>query len=187
MAIEIFLVIPSVDPEYGDEVAGDEYFTPATFHNAAIIQIDDYDFGTENNVSIGSQSTGAGAGKTQFNPLVIHKRVSKASFYLFAASTAGHPLDAIKLYIRRDRALSAHGNPDTGPFLSFEFHTVFVTKVEWSGSSAADDASETVTFAYGAVATHYQAPATASGNQPPVVQGGWNQVANNSAVPATLP
>jgi type VI secretion system secreted protein Hcp len=48
-----------------------------------VFEIEDYSFDIEQTLSIGSHSSGAGAGKVRFNPFSITKKVDKASHIFF--------------------------------------------------------------------------------------------------------
>ncbi len=57
----------------------------ATPNNAksGLFEIEDFSFDIEQTLNIGSQSTGAGAGKVTFNPFSITRKIDRASPTLF--------------------------------------------------------------------------------------------------------
>jgi type VI secretion system secreted protein Hcp len=179
MAIDIFLVIPEnpANPPVEGTAAADQSIA-ATFPNATVISVSSFELGVENSVSLGSATGGAGAGKVQFDPLIIQKAVDHASPSLFSAASSGRNFQAVQLYLRSS-------GPATQPFLAYEFRAVLITKIDWSGNSGSQEAAETLTLAYGAVVVAFQQP-NPDGSPGPVTQGGWNQVTNTADVQNTL-
>jgi Type VI secretion system effector, Hcp len=57
----------------------------------ALFEIEDYSFDVEQTLNIGSQSTGAGAGKVTFNPFSVTRKIDKVSPTLFKMTCAGTP------------------------------------------------------------------------------------------------
>jgi type VI secretion system secreted protein Hcp len=179
MAIDIFLVIPEnpANPPVDGTAAADQSVA-ATFPNATVISVSSFELGIENPVSLGSATGGAGAGKVQFDPLIIQKAVDHASPSLFSAASSGRNFQAVQLYLRSS-------GPAAQPFLAYEFRTVLITKIDWSGNTGSQEAAETLTLAYGAVVVAFQQP-NPDGSAGPVTQGGWNQVTNTTDVQNTL-
>lgn len=179
MAIDIFLVIPEnpANPPVEGTAAADQSMA-AMFPDATVISISSFELGMETSASPGSATGGAGAGKVQFDPLIIQKGVDNASPSLFSAASSGRNFEAVQLYLRSS-------GPAAHPFLAYEFRTVIITKIDWSGNSGSQDAAETLTLAYGAVVVAYQQP-NPDGSAGPVAQGGWNQVTNTADVQNTL-
>jgi type VI secretion system secreted protein Hcp len=180
MAINVFLVIPQnpVNPPIQGTATADQTVA-AAFPNATVISVSSFDLSMENPASPGSASGGAGAGKVQFDPLVVQKAVDSSSPSLFSAASSGRHFQAVQLYLQQA------SSPTGKPFLAYEFQTVFITKIEWSGNSGGEDAAETVTFAYGTVVIAYQQP-NPDGSTGPVAQQGWNQITNTADVQSTL-
>ena len=185
MAIDAFLVIrPNPqNPPIGEAPTTDSYFLK-TFPGATVISISDFEFAVENSAAIGSASGGAGgagAGKAKFDELVIHKAIDRASPGLFSVCSSGRSFAAVQLYIRK----ATPGPGTTGvaaPFLAYEFQTVLITKIDWSGGGADPEPSEEVTFAYGALAIAYQ-PTNPDGSPAGApVKEGWSQVTNSPSV-----
>jgi type VI secretion system Hcp family effector len=129
MAIDIFLVIPEnpANPPVDGTAAADQSVA-ATFPNATVISVSSFELGIENPVSLGSATGGAGAGKVQFDPLIIQKAVDHASPSLFSAASSGRNFQAVQLYLRSS-------GPAAQPFLAYEFRTVLITKIDWSGNT----------------------------------------------------
>jgi type VI secretion system secreted protein Hcp len=136
-----------------------------------IFEIDDYSFDIEQTLNIGSQSTGAGAGKVTFNPFSITRKIDKASPLLFDMTCSGTPFETVGLGLTR----SAGGATAIRFALSFTFKLVAVKTMAYAGG--ADLPKESVTFEYGGLQVRYAAQ-SASGAPGPVVTGGWNRVRN---------
>ena len=66
-----------------------------------IFEIDDFSFDIEQVLNIGSQSSGAGAGKVTFNPFSITRKTDRASPTLFTMCCAGQHFKQVSLYLRR--------------------------------------------------------------------------------------
>jgi Type VI secretion system effector, Hcp len=94
MAVDIFLVIPpvptvpSTQPPVSADPVADQYFATA-FKGAAVVEVRELSLGEETPSTVGSATTGAGAGKAKLNDLVIVKSVDKLSRSLYAMSVTG--------------------------------------------------------------------------------------------------
>jgi type VI secretion system secreted protein Hcp len=141
-----------------------------------LFEVADYSFDIEQILNIGSQSSGAGAGKVTFNPFSITRNIDISSPPLFQNACAGTPYMNVGLGLRK----SAGGNVTGTFFLQFIFKLVAVKTISW----AHDDESpkETTTFEYGGLVIRYgqQKP---DGSIPSIVAKGWNRVKNISATP----
>jgi type VI protein secretion system component Hcp len=153
-------------------VAGvdDPFLAPAPVPTAgALFEIADWSLDVEQTLNLGSQSTGAGAGKVTFNPFSITRKVDQASPHLFAAACSGTPFEYVDLLQVRP------GDADARVFLAWRFGLVAVKTIAWA---AADDVpSETVTFEYGSLTLGY-AGQNPDGSGEPMVFQGWNRVRN---------
>jgi len=143
-------------------------------NRCGLFEIEDYSFDIEQVLNIGSQSSGAGAGKVTFNPFSITRKIDCASPQFFQMACSGTPFHTVGLGLRK----SAGGDVSGLLFLMFTFKLVAVKTISW----AHDDESpkETVTFEYGGLNIQYtqQLP---SGQMAPVDPGGWNRVKNVAA------
>jgi type VI secretion system secreted protein Hcp len=114
-----------------------------TTHGA--FEIKDFSFGVENPTTIGSATAGAGGGKAKFNEFQITTTLDSASAAFFKSCVAGAHYDTVILEMRKAGGDPTH--PGTA-FLKYTFHTVFVTKIDWSGPGD-ESPTEAITFVYG--------------------------------------
>jgi type VI secretion system Hcp family effector len=114
-------------------------------------EIKDFSFSVENPTTIGSATSGAGAGKIKFNEFTITKRIDKASPVLFKSCASGEHYKKVTLQMRK-----AGGDPSTAgkPFLMYSFSTVFTTNIDWSGPGD-EGPEESITFVYGKLGIQY--------------------------------
>ncbi len=169
----------------GDTLANQ---SPA-LQQGSVFEIDDFNFDIEQVLNIGSQSSGAGAGKVTFNPFSITRKTDRASPIFFMMCCAGQHFYQVTLCLRRagGGAGGAVGNTagsatmSSGTtFLRFDFALVAVKTISWSGSDGDESPKEEVTFEYGALMVWYLQQATGGGAQGSPVTGAWNRVYNNN-------
>jgi type VI secretion system secreted protein Hcp len=144
------------------------------------IEVDSFDFGIQNQISIGAATTGAGAGKATFHDFTIKKQVDAASPFLFEASATGGHYNIVRLVLRRS-GVQGSGKP----YLVFTFKLVAVKSIDWSGSGG-DRPVEQVAFEYGSLVVTYmkQNPDGSLGSP---TSTGWNRVTNVPELPSPLP
>ena len=152
----------------------------------SVFEIDDFNFDIEQVLNIGSQSSGAGAGKVTFNPFTITRKTDRASPILFTMCCAGQHFEMVSLYLRRaggagSSLTAAQGDVSSGStFLRFDFALVAVKTVSWSGSDGDESPKEEVAFEYGALQVRYlQQDATGAAMAAETI-GSWNRVYNNN-------
>jgi type VI secretion system secreted protein Hcp len=144
-----------------------------------LFEIDDFSFGIEQTLNIGSQSTGAGAGKITFNPFSITRKIDRSSPQLFSMSCAGQAFEEVVLGLRK-----SSGGQTTGQvYLVFRFKLVAVKTLKWEYDD--ESPKETVEFEYGGLQVHY-AQQSPDGSMKPAIAGGWNRVKNVSDEGNTL-
>jgi type VI secretion system secreted protein Hcp len=159
----------------------------------AIFEIDDFSFDIEQVLNIGSQSSGAGAGKVTFNPYQITRKTDRASPIFFMMCCSGQHFSQVSLCLRRagGAAGTAGGGSNTAnqsgatmssgqTFLRFDFALVAVKTISWSGSDGDEAPKEEVTFEYGALKVQYQQQDVTGAAKGGVVAGQWNRVYNNN-------
>ena len=136
-----------------------------------LFEVEDYSFDIEQVLNIGSQSSGAGAGKVTFNPFSITRKIDKSSPILFEAACSGTPFQQVALALRKSAGAGVSGTV----FLRFDFKLVAVKTISWSHDD--ESPKETTTFEYGGMLIRYcqQKP---DGSYYAAVPGGWNRVKN---------
>jgi type VI secretion system secreted protein Hcp len=158
-----------------EPVSGDQSIKGETLDKdfAGAIQISNFSWGAENAINIGSATTGAGAGKAQFNELTVEKPVDSTTPLFFQRLTTGRHLQSLEIITRK-----AGGAPATSSVPTrYLFQMVFVKSQKQSGDSADDAPRETLTFAYGAVAQQATRQ-TPTGAPATNVFANWSQVTN---------
>ena len=95
-------------------------------------EIKDFSFGIENKTTVGSASSGAGAGKIKFNEFTIKKTTDKASPLFFKNCAAGAHYKTVVLSLRK-----AGGDPQSSgkDFLKVTFSDVLTTRYVNTGGS----------------------------------------------------
>jgi type VI secretion system secreted protein Hcp len=133
------------------------------------IDVESYSWSVENPTTIGSATSGAGAGKAKFNEFTITKKIDEASPLLFKQMSTGthSPTATLKLY----KAAESKG----GAYVTYTFKTMFISKIDHSGG-APEQPQEQVTFVYGAVTLDAAGPTGKS------AKFGWNQILNKAEV-----
>jgi type VI secretion system secreted protein Hcp len=139
-------------------------------------EIKEFSFGIENTLNITSASSGAGAGKAEFKEFTIKKQTDQASPRLAITCGQGGHYELVQLRLRKSGAKSSGGAGDV--YLAFDFKTVAVKSIEWSGSGGDDVPEETVIFEYGAMKVAYK-PQNKDGTLGGVVERSWNKLTNS--------
>jgi type VI secretion system secreted protein Hcp len=153
-----------------------------------VFEIDDFSFDIEQVLSIGSQSSGAGAGKVTFNPFQVTRKTDRASPTLFQMCCAGMHFQTVSLYLRRSGGGASGSTMTSGTtFLRFDFGLVAVKTISWSGSDGDDACKEEVTFEYGALKVQYVQQDVNGQPKGSPIPGSWNRVYNNSNFDITSP
>ena len=134
--------------------------------NEQFIKVSGYSSDVEQTLNIGSQSSGAGAGKIQFNPLTITKFTDAASPILFEKAASGTPFRTVEVFFINAKKLLE---------IRQTYKLVAVKTVSWSAASGEPGMIEIISFEYGGlVITVYQHKTNN------VVQAGWNRIKNIS-------
>jgi len=143
-----------------------------------VFEVEDYSFDIEQTLNIGSQSSGAGAGKVTFNPFSVTRKIDKLSPRFFEMACSGTAFESVTLALRKSVGAGAGGENVSGMiFLRFDFKLVAVKTISW----AHDDESpkETVTFEYGGLQVRYaQQAGSGDLSRMDLAKGGWNRVKN---------
>lgn len=167
MAFDAFCYLP------GSNVKGETQDKAMSKENA--FEIIDFEIGAENNINIGSVSSGGGAGKATFKELSLTKKTDAGSCELFSNLCKGTHFDDMCIVLRR----SAGGEGSGDTFLKWEFKLVMVQDISWSGSDGDDVCEEKVIFQYGAMkVTYFKQDAHGKHKQDSTAQ--WSRVLNQA-------
>jgi hypothetical protein len=131
-----------------------------------------FNFGVDNALEIGSQSSGAGAGKVTFSPLEVHASLSTFASLMGPAATGATFQSCILSTTLSD-----------GSRTEFEFKLLAIKSLNAVASMPAQ-ANEParyadVNFIYGAIEVRSPGSADDGGTGAPTT-GGWNRVANQN-------
>jgi type VI secretion system secreted protein Hcp len=157
MAFDAFLYFQDTSPTFIPQgESTDPVFGQTSTFKA--FQIENFGFGIKNNVTIGSGTTGGGAGKGEFEVFKFSKTVDSGSNNLFACCTTGRHIGAAVLMLRKAGGVdtSADDTKTQPCYLCFKFLFCYVDSVAWSGSTGDDVPKEDITFAYGSMQICYK-------------------------------
>jgi type VI protein secretion system component Hcp len=133
-------------------------------------------FDIEQTLNIGSQSSGAGAGKITFNPFSITRRPDAHSAQFWQMACSGTAF--------RKATLTASRPGSTTPFVTFTMGLVAIKTIAISADESSD-ITETVTFEYGQGA-YGAASQNPDGSVGSLVAAGWDRVKNVSEDPTKV-
>ena len=163
MALDIFLSIPGIPGESGDNTFKGTIVTPSyawSLANAATI----------------SSSGGGGSGKAVFMPLTIEKQVDSSSPLLMRALAQGRMIASMTLVLRATMGGSSHA----APFLVYQFQKVLVAALQESGSVDSDGApTEAVTFTFGIYQLRYRTTNPDGSLSLKPITSAWNELTNS--------
>ena len=144
----------------------------------SVFEVDEYSFDIEQTLNIGSQSSGAGAGKIVFNPFSITRSIDKASSTFFQNACSGTAFCYAVLMLRKSAGVGGGAGDTSGQvFLRFDFKMVAVKTISWAHDETSP--KETITFEYGALQMRYNQQ-NPDGSMAGLYPGGWNRVTNTS-------
>ncbi len=141
--------------------------------NNNIFEVENYSVDIAQTLNIGSQSSGAGAGKVSFNPLAVTRKTDRASPILYQMACSGTPFLFVVLVLCK----SAGGEGAVTVFQKFTFKLVAVKSIAWADDAEAP--KDVVTFEYGGLVIEYWVQ-EADGSMKTKVVGGWNRIKNIS-------
>jgi type VI secretion system secreted protein Hcp len=174
MAFDAFVIFKNGTGDQAAYTISGESQDP-TYGTKGAFEISEFSFGAENTLSIGSSTSGAGAGKCTFKEFTVKKLVDKGSPYLLMTLGSGGHYDKVYLYIRKS---GAEKGKTGGAYLVFCFGMVAVKSIEWAGSTGDDTPTETVIFEYGALLVGYFQQKKGGGFETTQQVGGWSRVEN---------
>ncbi len=132
------------------------------------IEILSFSFGASNPATISGGTQGSGAGKGTVSSFNIMKTTDTASAILFQACMKGDHFPKAKV------TLNKSGGDAALPYLIYEFAEVYISGVQWSGSSGGDDRPvESLSFDFGTVKVTYSQQ-TETGSAGEQIIGKWN-------------
>jgi type VI secretion system secreted protein Hcp len=131
--------------------------------------------GLSQQVNIGSSSSGAGAGKVNFEPFKITKQVDTSSPFFFSTMCTGGHYGDVTLWCRRGGASSKTSGY---AYLIFEFKMVAISNIAWSQGDPAP--TEEVTFEYGAIQCTYTRQTASGGEGKKEGPFAWSRVRNSN-------
>ena len=168
MAYDAFMWITGGEPTPKGETTDDKMKAKGAF------ELYSFSWGASNPVTIGSATSGAGAGKVSISSFNVMKKTDKASPVLFLAGCKGAH------YPKADVVLRKSGGQAVD-YLTYTFTEVFVESIQWSGSAGGDDTpSESVSFAFGKCEIKYY-PQDEKGGAGTAVPATWDLRTNKSA------
>jgi type VI secretion system secreted protein Hcp len=150
---------------------------PASGPDIGPVAIDHVAFEATTSTSIGSASSGAGAGKVKFGALVLQKAIDPTSPVLFKALAAGEHFSQATVFVRVGRGVAQTDQRE------YRMSQVFVTRL--AQDTTTTKADETVQLAFGAIQL-VEFVLSPSGKSQGVIVGGWDQAKNTSFKPTTL-
>lgn len=134
-------------------------------------EVTTFSFDVEQTINMSSQSAGAGAGKIQFNPFKVTRKIDKASSKMFEMACKGTTFDFVRLGFRK-----AGGSTASGIFfLRFDFKLVALKTISWSHDD--ESPTEDLEFEYGGLKLTY-AVQNPDGSVGAPFDAGWNKITN---------
>ena len=112
------------------------------------VEISSFSWGVSNSASIGSQSSGAGAGKITFNPFSITRKIDKSSPVLYDLVVKG-------THIKSAVLVAADGS-------KLNMTDGLVKSYGWSTSSGGDNPTESISFTFQKIETTFTSSTTGS-------------------------
>lgn len=135
---------------------------------------------SESLLSIGSTTSGAGAGKVSFNPLTITKRIDKSSPDLFLNLASGKTFRSVNFIF-----VNMTGQTHFAPF-SIQLGFVGISKIEGSASAGDDALKETITLEYGGIKIQSLNFDKVGKPLQTINTSTWNRVQNTDALDAKV-
>jgi type VI secretion system secreted protein Hcp len=161
MAFNAFLKITSPD------ITGEA--TQANFEQN--IEIYSFSWGASNPTTVSSGQAGLSAGKVSISNFNVMKKTDTSSCPMFAACCAGQHYGGALVTLLKATGVSGQQQA----FLTYTFTDVMVESIQWSGSSGGDDTpTESVSFAFAAVAISYLKQDEATGAMSAAGDASWD-------------
>jgi type VI protein secretion system component Hcp len=139
-------------------------------------QLSSFTLDAMNTISIGSATSGAGAGKATFQKFTFVKPLDKYSAQLFQDLTSATHLASVEIVVRKPGP-----NGMANPVVQYLLKTVFLTNIHIAGQSR--NATETIQGEFGAIQFVLYGQ-NKNGQSTVNSAGGWSQITN---APVTVP
>ena len=136
-----------------------------------IFLIEAYSLDIAQVLNIGSDASGAGAGKVAFDPLVVTRKSDRASPILFQMACAGKTFQFVTLVLKK----SSGGAVASIVTQRFTFKLVGIKSIAWASDT--ENPNDVVTFEYGGLVIEYWLQ-NLDGSLGAKVLGGWDRVKN---------
>ncbi len=154
MAIDMFFKLDGIKGEATDSKHKDE------------IDIESFTFGVHQTGSSHRGGHGLGAGRAEFQDVMITKYADKASPPLMEHCAKGAHIKTAQITVRK-----AGGKQEEG--YKVHFHDLIISSFTNTGSSEKDSLVETISLNYSGIQFEY-APQSADGTLGGSVKGGWH-------------
>ena len=186
MAVDSFMTfqdyagnwLPSESQVSCDNSKSDEIGKPITTAPAgSVFEVDNFSFDIKQTINMSSQSSGAGAGKVNFNPFKISRKIDKASPTLFNMACKGTTFKFVRLGFRKAAGVDATGLF----FLRFDFKLVAIKTINWAHGD--DSPTEDVEMQFGGLQIQYGVQ-QAGGSITKQNLIGWNSIKNIADITA---
>jgi type VI protein secretion system component Hcp len=145
-------------------------FVPSGSTTVTTIEVTAFNFDAVQTLNIGSQSSGAGAGKVVFNPFSFTRRPDGHSADFWSRLCSGTPFQKVTATVTKTGS-------DNVPVFTFTMGLVAVKTVTLAASEGDNNFVETITMEYGQAA-YSAATMNADGTVGTAVGAGWNRVKN---------
>jgi type VI secretion system secreted protein Hcp len=160
------------DGNGADQLKGES--TDKVFSAKKAFEIHSFSLGVHNSTSVGSEEPGMAAGRASISCFNITKFLDAASPGLFLACCNGTHVGAAHVVVRKA------GGKEALQYLTYDFTTVMVQSIQWTGSAGDDDRpTESVSFAFAKVDGKY-APQTMAGAKGTPIPFTWDVTENTS-------
>ncbi len=135
------------------------------------MEIYSFSWGASNPVTVGSATTGSGAGKVSLSSFNCMKKIDSASPNLLKNCCIGDHFKTGSVMLRKSGGTQA-------VYLQYDMTEVYVESYQISGSTGGDDTpTESVSFTSSSITMKYT-PQLATGKMGTMVPAGWNVTTN---------
>lgn len=139
-----------------------------------------FELGAENNINIGSITSGGSAGKATFKEFTVTKKTDTSSTLLFNHLVTGKHFKDMVIELRRG---ASDAKVSGRTFMKFEMNLVMVQDISWSGSDGDDVPEETVILQFGSIKiTYIPQKADGSMNDSAKKETMWSRVKNEASM-----